>query len=618
MASFRNPFADKKEKAEKAEPVENKTTAPEEIKAPAKDLSSFSELLKEKVEAETSESPVRTSENTPVSPRRSNRNTIPTIKRGTGGLPTVSNDPLSELLADFDTEAEDLYRAKSENRLSNNRLDGGEDLTIIAIEKRIKELDKKYPTGGIKASRVIDANILINAPRGYFKKFSKDVTLVTRQVRDALANNDQSELIRRAQNNPTDEAQQDASFYPVNSVASEYTSKTIWNGVEKKIFLSLVCNEILGFGVLDPLWRDRSINEIACSGPDEIRVEIKGEWISVPGCSFDSPEHLESLIARLYQPLGKVLSPTTPLLKGRLHDKSRMYSVHRSIDPTGPVFNIRRHQEKVWLPSEMVKRGVATEEMMTEIGNLVRKGASYIINGGTGSGKTTMLNTLTGFYKDATRVVTAEDNLEMKPNPRKYIAAAMECRDPSMDKPNDQGVTLKDLVRACTQITPDVIIVGEVTDEAAFYLCQALNTGHAGASSVHSNSSSDAIVRLSSLIAQGGITSIEGALDMIASAFDIIITVKSFLADGSRRIVSIDEVNTHVNMESGRPELHVRQLWRFVDQGIVDGKVTGYFEKVSDISDERKKMKFLDLEEDISWDELEELSRFEEKESVTP
>ena len=146
---------------------------------------------------------------------------------------------------------------------------------------------------------------------------------------------------------------------------------------------------------------------------------------------------------------------------------------------------------------------------------------------------TSMLNALTGFYPSHARILTLEDNLEMKPNPKKFLAAAQETRPPSPNKLNDRGVTMRDLVWGAMQMRPEVLIIGEVTDAAAYDLCQALNTGHAGASTFHANSSQLAITRVSSLVAQSGLTTIEGAFDLISAAFDFVINVRHFPQDGS-------------------------------------------------------------------------------------
>lgn len=485
----------------------------------------------------------------------------------------------------------------------------GDDLILKEIQEIRKKLNAKYPMGGIKTSRIITTDVLIKAPADYFDKYSEAVSDGIKWVRNNLTKDDKSAIIRDAEMHPTDDAYQEAAYSIVWGFSSEYLGSTHWQGIHRAIITTMISNEIIGFGRLDPLWRDRTIDEIICNGPYDIQIEVKGEIHKVPACKFDSQTHIMNLIDRLYRAVGKTLTQTTAQVKGRLHDKSRMQATHPSISPDGPNFAIRRHPRGYWTPEAMVERGAASEELMTFIGNQIYKGGSYMVIGGTHSGKTSMLNALTGFYKPKVRILTLEDNLEMKPNPKKFLAAPLECRDPSIERPNDTGTNMRDLVKVSMQLRPDVIIVGEVTDHAAYDLCQALNTGHAGASTIHANGSTEAVTRVSSLIAQGGLVTTEGAMDMISKAFDFIVSIKHFPIDGSRRIVSVDEVETNPVEVNGRLTLLTRPLWRFVDTGLDDNKkVTGYWEQVGDISEERRINKMLDIEADKTWEELRELS----------
>lgn len=535
-------------------------------------------------------------------------------------LPTTPNYPSQAAVGDtavfnalLDDDDDELSVPSAPAQPRTAHFFEGEDAILKEIEAEHKKLMKKYPTGGIKTSRFVTADILLKAPENYFDKYTKEITEGVKWVRNHLTESGRSELIRSAQDHPTDEAYQDEAYYVVYSLASEFMNRSMWRDTHKSIIISFICNEIIGFGRIDPLWRDRKIDEIMCNGPYDIQVEIRGEIYKVPSCKFNSPEHLMELLERLYRAIGKNLSQTTPLEKGRLHDKSRIYATHTSISPDGPNFDIRRHPSGYWIPEELVKRGAASPELMEYIGNVIHKGGSFVVIGGTHSGKTSMLNALTGFYKPKVRILTLEDNLEMKPNPKKFLAAAMECRPPSAERPNDRGTTMRDLVKGSLQMRPDVIIVGEVTDDAAYDLCQALNTGHAGASTIHANGSEQAVTRISSLIAQGGLVTTDGALDLISSAFDIIISVRHFPVDGSRRIVSVDEVGTTPVKINGRIVLPTRQLWKFVDEGLDENRrVKGHWEQVGDISEERKNNKLLDLEADLSWEDLKELSSLPE------
>lgn len=535
----------------------------------------------------------------------------PTLpKNPTYSAPSQTDDrAFDQLFNESDDEEDELRKAKEVSGFGNSYQTENSDPILEMIRRNVKELRQKYPTGGVKASRYITTEVLLKASSTYFDKYLEDVALGVDFVRTELADRGISETVKTAQDNPTDDILQDKSFYSVHSLASEFMSKRLWRDEHRSIVLALICNEIVGFGRLEPLWRDRSIDEIMCNGPKDVQIEIRGEIIKVPACYFDNQKHLMDLINRLYGAIGKTVTMTTPLVKGRLHDKSRMFAVHETLAPDGPNFSIRRHPEAYWTPKDLVERGSSSEEMMAYIGNLIYKGTAAVVVGGTHSGKTSLLNAVTGFYKPNVRILTLEDNIEMKPNPKKFLAAAMECRPAAVDRSSDRGVTMRDLVKSSLQLRPDVIIVGEVTDDAAFDLCQALNTGHAGASTIHANSASEAIPRIASLITQSGMANLDSSLDLIASAFDIVIVTKHFPIDGSRRIVSVDEISYQPIEVNGRLTLKTYPLWKFVDQGLdSNGMVTGYWEQVGDISKERRERKILDIEKDLSWEALKELS----------
>lgn len=482
------------------------------------------------------------------------------------------------------------------------------------LESSFLALKKKYPAGGLKASRFITADILMSAPTDYFDRFQEDVEKAVRWVQGSLAGKEMSDVVSDAMQHPTDDAVQEQAFRTVMNFIIEFMERMNYRGVEKEIVKTMVSNEIIGFGKLDPLWRDRRIDEILANGPHDIQVEISGQLQRVPACKFKDEAHMMNLLQRLFGAIGKTVTRTTPLVKGRLHDNSRMFAVHSSVAPLGPNFSIRRHPEKFWTPSDLVTRGSASKELMTSVGNMIRKGCSFVVIGGTSTGKTSLLNAMTGFYRDDVRLLTLEDNLEMKPNPKKMLAAAMECKPGAIDRPNDKGITMRDLVKASLQLRPDGIIVGEVTDGATYDLCQALNTGHFGASTIHANSEFDGIYRIASLVAQSELVSADGALPLISAAFDFIIQLEHFPIDGSRRIVSISEVAPYpVQDASGRMSLPLNRLWRFVDDGLVDGKVTGHYEQVGKISDIRAARRHLNIERDLTWEELQELSSVPEQ-----
>lgn len=527
------------------------------------------------------------------------------------------NDPSKmSAMFDDDDESQTIQQARETGVIkSYHKVDPeSEEALLKALQESLKEHREKHTNSKIRASRFVTADLLLNAPRGYYRKFEQQVSQGVNWIREQLAERGTSGSISEAQRAPMDESLQEEAYGIVNAVTLEFMDSQILHGVEREIVKTFIINEIIGFGPIDPLWRDRSIDEIAINGPRDIQIQVRGKRLRVPGCEFMNEDHVMGLLERIFSAGGKQLSRTVPNVKGRLHDNSRIHATHTSVAPAGPNVLIRRHPAKYWTPQDLIDKDSASEEMLAYLGNLIYKGCSVAVIGGTGSGKTTFLNALTGFYRDDARILTLEDNIEMLPNPTKMLAAPMETRPASSS--GEGGVTMRDLVRASLQMSPDVLILGEVSDHAAMDLIQALNTGHYGASTVHANTAAAGMYRLSSLVSQSGEATLETALPLIATAFDIVVQLQKFPSDGSRRIVSISEVALQPELDpvSQKQHLPVRDLWKYRTEGIDQnsGKVHGYWEQVSEISQARAEAKSLGLERDLSWAELSELSSIPE------
>lgn len=493
-----------------------------------------------------------------------------------------------------------------------------EDPILAKVEERISIASGS----GLKYLRsIVDSELIQEAPAGYFTKYLPFVHLVASTARNEIVSEGElSKLLNEVRKNPTDESLE--KILPgLNSIINRSISESqnkrelgSLSPVEIEILKVLVYNEIAGYSVIEPLWRDEKITEIACNGPFDIQVEIEGKMNKLPSISFSSQEHLESLLNSIYGAIGKEFTSNTNSLKGRFYDNSRIFCTGRPISPEGPNVSIRRHPKEYWSAESMVRYKAVDEEVMTFIGNVINKGGNAIIVGGTSSGKTSLFNALTGFYRDDARILTMEDNLEMKPNPKKLLAAPLECRAPNKEKPGDLGVIMRDLVKFSLQMKPHVILIGEITDGACYDLVQALNTGHYGASTIHSNNSKSAMVRLASLFVQSGMGNYEDAYVAIAEAFDIIINIRYFDIDGSRRVVSVDEVGKSpvVNKE-GVMVLPTNQLYKFVSDGFDEnGKIKGHYEKVGELSQERIIDKNFHLKKDKTWEELKEISAIPE------
>lgn len=532
--------------------------------------------------------------------------------------PNISANRVVNFFDEEDDEAIALQAAKDSGIIRS--ADHNEYKSIEEeLMGQLRKLRKQYPNGGIKTSRIITTDILIKVPRGYFERFDKITREVVNWVQTEISTAKQSEIISKASEDPTNDGKQDDAYRTVRNLTNSYLDEEVEadryapiaknREIDRAIINSLVCNEIIGFGKIDPLWRDKGVNEIFVNGPYDIQVEVNGMLQQVPGCTFRDRPHLSALIERLYSAIGKIVSRTNPIVDGRLHDNSRMAIVHESVAPDGPNFSIRRHKDEYVSAEKLIGWGAGSQEMMAVLGNLIHKGCSILVVGGTSSGKTTLLSALSGFFRPDHRILTLEDNIEMQVAPGKLKAAAMECIEERSDSPGS-GVSMRDLVKASLRQAPQVIIVGEVRDDAAYDLCQALNTGHYGMSTIHANSDFDAIYRLGSLISQGGLAQGAGVLPLIAASFDLIVRIERFPTDGSRRIVSISEVGVFPKKgENGELTLPLNQLFNFVDEGLdEDLKVLGHWEKTGEMSHDRTQLRRLDLERDLTWEELRELS----------
>lgn len=468
----------------------------------------------------------------------------------------------------------------------------------------------------------ITSEILLRSPRGFFSKYEEDVKKIVERIQNKISEEGKGSVISNAQNDPTNDSLRKKASTEIRTNLTQFNSSPEGSSIinkykkegrpDKEIINSLVINELIGMGPLQPLWEATNITEIICNGPHDVEVEIKGKLHPVPGCDFRDPNHLLNLINKLYGSINKTITPNNPNELGRLHDKSRMNAVHPIIAPDGPNFNIRRHSESFITPQDLLKFNASSVEMMTFLGNMIYNGASCLIVGGTGSGKTTLLNALTGFIRPDKRCVSLEKNLEMKTHPNKRFAAPMETIQPKPGVKDSLRITMRDLVNMSMQMRPETLIIGEITDEAAYDLCQALNTGHDGMSTVHANSAEDAIERMMSLVSQSDLIKGEAVYKIIASALDFIVCTNRFELDGSRKIVSIHEVGNKIKKDSdGNRYLPVIPIWEYVqnpEETNKNSKVSGEWVRMNEVSEATKEKLYLSIKPELTWEELDKIS----------
>lgn len=315
-----------------------------------------------------------------------------------------------------------------------------------------------------------------------------------------------------------------------------------------------VVDEILGLGPIQSLLRNDQITEIMVNRFDSIYVEQEGK-IFESQLRFSNEEHLRRTIERIVAHVGRRIDESSPLVDARLPDGSRVNAVVPPIALDGAILTIRKFSTEPFTIDDLITLGTITEEAATFLRICVEAKLNVLISGGTGSGKTTTLNVLSSFIPDNERVITVEDAAELQLAQPHVVR--MESRPVNIE---GKGlITIRDLVRNSLRMRPDRIVVGEVRDGAALDMLQAMNTGHEGSlTTIHANSSKDALVRIENLVLMAGVDfPIRVIREQISEAIDIIIH-QARLRDGSRRITEISEV-TGIDVDS----IQLQDIFRF-------------------------------------------------------
>jgi len=328
-------------------------------------------------------------------------------------------------------------------------------------------------------------------------------------------------------------------------------------------------DEILGLGPLETLLRDPSISDILVNGANQVYVERRGKLEQVP-IVFDSDGHLLSIIERIVSRVGRRIDESSPMVDARLPDGSRVNAIIPPLGPGWPALSIRRFPADRLTIQRLIELGALTRSMSQVLAATVRGRLNILISGGTGTGKTTLLNCLSGEIPPDERIVTVEDSAELQLQQPHVVR--LETRPPNIEGKGE--ISQRDLVRNCLRMRPDRIVLGEIRGGEALDMLQAMNTGHDGSlATIHANSSRDALTRLESMVAMTGLNLPTGPVRaQIGSALDLIVQLER-MEDGRRRIISIDEVQ---GMEG--EIITTAQIFRFDRRGIdTDGNVIGSF-----------------------------------------
>ena len=337
--------------------------------------------------------------------------------------------------------------------------------------------------------------------------------------------------------------------------------------LERAQLLELILAEVMGFGPIERLLHDDSITEIMINGPKRIYVERKGRLTKEP-ITFQNNEHVMRIIERIVAPLGRRVDESSPMVDARLPDGSRVNIVIPPIALNGPTVTIRKFSKKPFTIEDLIRFGSITRPIANFLEACVKGRLNVVVSGGTGSGKTTLLNVLSGFIPDDERIITVENAAELQL--RQEHVVSLESKPANIEGMGE--VTIRDLVINCLRMRPERIVVGECRGGEALDMLQAMNTGHDGSlTTCHSNSPKDTISRLETMCLMAGMDlPIRAIRDQIASAVHLIVHQER-LRDGTRRIVSVTEVD---GMEGD--VIRSQEIFRFEQNGIDEnGKVIG-------------------------------------------
>ena len=307
---------------------------------------------------------------------------------------------------------------------------------------------------------------------------------------------------------------------------------------EQQEMLDDICNDVLGFGPLEPLLARDDIADIMVNGAEKTYIEVNGK-IQLTNIRFRDNTQLMNICQRIVSQVGRRVDDSSPICDARLLDGSRVNVIAPPLALDGPVLTIRKFKRDKLTLDQLIRFGSISPEGGEVLKIIGRVRCNVLISGGTGSGKTTLLNCLTNYIDRDERVVTCEDSAELQLQQPHVVR--LETRPPNLE--GQGAITMRDLVKNCLRMRPERIIVGEVRGPEAFDLLQAMNTGHDGSmGTIHANSPREALNRIESMISMGGYTLPPKTVrDMMISSIDIIIQAAR-LRDGSRRITHVTEI----------------------------------------------------------------------------
>ena len=338
---------------------------------------------------------------------------------------------------------------------------------------------------------------------------------------------------------------------------------------DREMLIVDIQHEVMGLGPLEPLVQDQTVNDILVNRADQIYVERAGK-LELTDIKFRDEAHLRKIIEKIVSGVGRRIDESSPMVDARLIDGSRVNAIIPPLALDGSSLSIRKFSKDKLQIQDLVEKRSLTPEIAELLRGIVEARLNILISGGTGTGKTTILNILSGFIPSDERIITIEDSAELQL--RQEHVVRLETRPPNVEGRGE--VTQRDLVKNCLRMRPDRIVMGEVRGGECLDMLQAMNTGHDGSlTTIHANTPRDCLTRVETLVAMAGLNLATKALrHYISSAIDVVLQMTR-LSDGSRKITSLSEI---VGMEG--ETITLQEIFLFKQTGLdAERKVHGVF-----------------------------------------
>lgn len=343
----------------------------------------------------------------------------------------------------------------------------------------------------------------------------------------------------------------------------------LYGSAQRTALLEWIWADILGYGPLEPLLEDETVTEVMANGPSDVYVERYG-LIERTAVTFQDDLHLMRIIDRIVSPLGRRVDESTPMVDARLPNGYRVNATIPPLSLDGPLLTIRKFAHTPYTSQDLIANGTLTPQIVAFLRACVEARINMIISGGTGTGKTTLLNVVSAFIPSNERIVTIEDTAELQLKQEHVVRT--EYRPPNIEGRGE--VTIRQLVINSLRMRPDRIIVGEARGGEALDMLQAMNTGHDGSlTTIHSNSPRDTLRRVETMVLMAGMDlPLKAIREQLSSAIDLIVHMER-LRDGTRKVVQVSEVQ---GMEGDN--IVMQDIFLFEQAGLRSGRVVGTLE----------------------------------------